>query len=215
MMNVDCEQQVEVTPDAHAVELTVWNVPPTAVAGERLVVSVGAKCSGGCNLGGRELSIFDANGAVAGAGKLGHDVCHGTEALYFAQVEVSAPLDVDSHPWQAKIAGWEGELPHVSASFPLTIRVVPTPDCEVTIKAVDREKQTPIAGARIVMHPYRAVTDDNGIAKIRMAKGLYDMLVSGAKYQPVCVSVEVTTDMITNAALDADQPWAPSDEDLT
>jgi hypothetical protein len=200
--------------EPHAVELTVWDVPSTAVAGERFAVSVGARCSAGCDLAGRELSIFDQEGSPAGTVRLGHDAWPGTEALYFAEVEARAPLDAGSHQWEAKIAGWDAELPHASGSFPLIVRVVTAPDCEVTVRAVDRKKQTPIKGARVVIHPYRAVTDDNGIAKVRVARGQYDILVSGSQYMPACASVEVTADMITSAELDADQPWASPDEDL-
>ena len=110
------------------------------------------------------------------------------------------------------MAGWDAELSHAPGSFPLVVRTVTAPDCEVTIRAVDREKQTPIKGARVVMHPYRAVTDDNGIARVRVAKGQYDILVSGSQYLPACASVEVTADMITSAELDADQPWESPDE---
>ena len=80
------------------------------------------------------------------------------------------------------------------------------------MEAIDREKQTPIKGARVVMHPYRAVTDDNGIARVRVARGHYDILVSGSQYMPACASVEVTADMMTSAELDADQMWASPDE---
>jgi hypothetical protein len=82
----------------------------------------------------------------------------------------------------------------------------------MTVRAVDREQQTPIAGARVVMHPYRAVTDDNGIARVRVARGQYDILVSGSRYLPACTSVEVTADVMTSAELDADRPWASPDE---
>ena len=201
------------TPHPHAVELTVWDVPPTTASGERFTVSVGARCSAGCDLGGRELTIFDHNGLRAGTVKLGDDVWPATEALYFAQVEVSAPLEAGSHQWKAKIAGWETEPPHTSCSFPLLVRVVPAADCVVTVKAVDKERQTPIAGARVVMHPYRAVTDDGGIARVRVARGQYDILVSGSRYLPTCVNVDVTADMISSAELDADRPWTPPDED--
>lgn len=200
--------------EPHAVELTVWDVPSTTVAGERFKFAVGARCSAGCDLAGRELSIFDQEGSPAGTVKLGHDIWPGTEALYFAEVEASAPLEAGSHQWEAKIGGWDAELPHAPGSFPLIVRVVTAPDCEVTVRAVDREKQTPIKGARVVMHPYRAVTDDNGIARVRVARGQYDILVSGSQYMPACASVEVTADMITSAELDADQPWASPDEDL-
>ena len=67
-----------------------------------------------------------------------------------------------------------------SRLVPVVVRVVSAPDCEVTVRALDREKQTPIKGARVVMHPYRAVTDENGVAKVRVARGQYDILVSGS-----------------------------------
>jgi hypothetical protein len=202
----DMKDEAEADADApHAVELTVWDVPAAAEAGERFAVSVGARCSAGCDLGGRELSLFDQEGSPAGTVKLGHAIWPGTEALYFAEVEARAPLEAGSHQWEAKIAGWDAELPHAPGSFPLIVRVVSSPDCEVTVRAVDREKQTPIKGARVVMHPYRAVTDDNGIARVRVARGQYDILVSGSQYLPACASVEVTADLITSAELDADE----------
>jgi len=144
--------------------------------------------------------------------KLGHDVWPGTEALYFAELEARAPLTTGSHQWEVKITDWDSELPHAAGSLPMVVRVVSPPDCEVTVRAIDREKQTPIKGVRVVLHPYRAVTDENGVARVRVARGQYDILVSGSQYTPVCTSVEVTADMITSAELDADQPWASPDE---
>jgi hypothetical protein len=192
--------------EPHAVELTVWDVPSTTVAGERIGISVGARCSAGCNLAGRELSLCDQKGDQLGTVKLGHDIWPGTKALHFAEIEARAPLEAGSHQWEAKMAGWDGELPHAPGSFALIVRVVTAPDCEVTVRAIDRENQAPIRGARVVMHPYRAVTDDNGIAKVRVARGRYDILVSGSHYMAACTSVEVTADLTTSAELDADQP---------
>ena len=200
------------SPNEHAVQLNVWDVPSATVAGERFRVSVGARCSAGCNLGGRELTLFDQNGSPVGTVKLGHDVWPGTEALYFAEVEARAPLAAGSHQWEAKFAGRDSEQPHATGSLPLMVRVVSAPDCEVTVKAIDRETQTPIAGARVVMHPYRAVTDGDGIARMRVAGGRYDILVSGSRYLPVRTSVEVTADVITTAQLDVDEPWASPEE---
>ncbi len=206
MMNRTRDYGREVAPEAHAVELTVWDVSPTFVAGERFAIAVGAMCSAGCDLAGRALSLCDQHGSCAGTATLGPVVWPGTKALYFAQIEAKAPLAAGSHPWEARIAGWDAEPPHAGASFPLMVRVVPAPDCEVTVSAVDRETQTPIAGARVVLHPYRAVTDERGIASVKIAKGQYDMLVSRSRYLPVCVSVEVGADMSITTALDADQP---------
>jgi hypothetical protein len=91
--------------------------------------------------------------------------------------------------------------------------VVNPPDCEITVEAVDKETQTPIKGARVVMHPYRALTDENGVARVKVAKGPYDILVSASKYVAVSTTAEVTADMITRAELDADPPWMSPDED--
>jgi hypothetical protein len=204
----------DLSSDEHLLQLTTWDVPPTVLAGERFRFSVGVKCPVGCNLAGRELAVLDQEGSGAGTAKLGHDVWPGTEALYFAVLEAGAPLTAGSHQWEARIVCGDAGAPHAAGSCSLAVRVVSAPDCEVTIRAVDREKQTPIKGARVIMHPYRAVADENGIAKVRVAKGQYQLLVSGLKYLPASISVEVTADMTTSAELDADRPWRSPDEAL-
>ena len=196
----------------HEVQLNVWDVPSAIVAGERFKFMVGVKCSAGCNLAGREFGIFDREGCHHSAANLGHDIWPGTDALYFAEVAVEAPPMAGDHHWEVRTAACCSDLPHAAGSFGVTVRVVSPPDCEVTVEAVDREKQTPIKGVRVVMHPYRATTDQNGIAKVKVTKGRYDMLVSGSKYVPVGIAVEVTTDIITRAELDVDPSWEPPDE---
>lgn len=204
--------EVDVKDEAHVTELTAWDVPSAIEAGERFRVMVGARCPAGCNLGGRELGIYDQGGACIGTAKLGSEVWPGTEALYVAEIRASAPPAAGSHQWEVKAAGWDAEAQHAAGSFPVAVRVVDAPECVVTVRAVDRETQAPIVGARVVMHPYRAVTDGSGIAKVRVAKGQYDILVSGHGHLPACTSVEVTADMASSAELDADQPWVSHDE---
>jgi len=80
------------------------------------------------------------------------------------------------------------------------------------IEAFDKEKQTPIKGAQVVMHPYRATTDENGIARVKVTKGHYDIFISAAKYVSIATSADVTADMITRADLDGDSPWVSPDE---
>ena len=196
----------------HASQLSVWDVPSAIVAGERFKFTVGVKCSAGCDLGGQGLSILDREGSLARAANFGRDIWPGADALYFAEVEAEAPQAAGDHQWEVKTAAWGLELPHADGAIAMTVRVVNPPDCEVTVEAIDREKQTPIKRARVVMHPYRATTDENGIAKVKVTKGQYDILVSGSKYVPVCTTVEVTADMITRAELDVDPPWEPPDE---
>ena len=42
------------------------------------------------------------------------------------------------------------------------------------------------------MHPYRAITDENGVAKLKVVKGSYKLLVSASKYLATSRTVEVT-----------------------
>jgi hypothetical protein len=71
----------------------------------------------------------------------------------------------------------------------------------VTVETVDKVDQTPLRGARVV-HPNRAITEDRGIAEVRVAKGAYKLFVSQARYVTFGLPVEVTADMTTRAELD-------------
>lgn len=196
----------------HASELTVWDVPPTVAAGERFTFKVGVRCSAGCCLAGQALSIVDPDGSQVAAANLAHDVWPGTDTLYVAEVAAQPPPATGTHRWEVKIAASDAELPHAAGSLTMAVRVVDPPDCEITVEAFDREQQAPIKGARVVMHPYRALTDENGVAKVKVTRGQYDILVSASKYVPISTTVDVTADMTTRAELDADHPWESPDE---
>src|SRR5215470_2451380 len=75
----------------HAASVNVWGLPSAIPAGERFSFKVGIKCSAGCKLAGRALSIVGHDGAQVAAAKLCDDVWPGTSALYFAEVEAQAP----------------------------------------------------------------------------------------------------------------------------
>jgi hypothetical protein len=204
------EARFIVTP--HEAHLSTWDVPATIVAGERFQFMVGVRCSAGCCLAGHALDVHDRDGSQIGTAHLGTEIWPGTEALYVAEVAGQAPAAAGNYQWQVKTGAWNLELPHAAGTVDVTVKVVNPPDCEVTIEAFDRETQTPIKAARVVMHPYRAITDENGVAKVKVTKGQYDILVSASKYLAVNTSVEVTADMITRAELDGEPPWEAPDE---
>jgi hypothetical protein len=206
---------VPIVVKAHDAALNVWDTPSAVVAGSRFTFRVGVRCSAGCCLGGQELAILDPQGGVqVGAVKLGNEIWPETDALYVAEVEAEAPSSTGSHQWEVRTTAWDSELPHAAGVVTVPLRVVAAPDCEVTVEAFDKEKQTPIKDARVVMHPYRAVTDENGIARVKVTKGRYDIFVSAAKYVSIATSADVTADMITRAELDGDTPWVNPEEDL-
>jgi hypothetical protein len=198
---------------AHEAALNVWDTPSAIVAGSRFKFMVGIRCSAGCCLAGQGLGVFDSEGKQVGVAKLGSEIWPESDALYVAEVEAEAPPSAGAHQWQVRTAAWDCALPHEAGAIAVSLRVVPAPDCEVTVEAFDRDRQTPIKGAHVAMHPYRAVTDENGVARVKVTKGRYDIYVSAAKYVSISTSAEVAADMITRAELDADRPWTSPDED--
>jgi hypothetical protein len=188
---------------AHAASVNVWGLPSAIAAGERFAFNVGVKCSSECKLTGRQLNIFDPAGAQVAAVSL-RDLWPGTSALYFAQVEAQAPRAIGDHRWQASIAGTQTGVPHAAGSSTFTVKVVGAPDHEVTIEAFDSETQAPIAGAHVLLHPYRAFTDANGVAKLKVVKGSYRLFVSGFNYIGYEGTLDVTADLTTRAELTAE-----------
>jgi hypothetical protein len=186
---------------AHAASVNVWGLPSAIAAGERFRFTVGIKCSAGCKLTGKQLSVFDHDGAQVGEASLLDDVWPGTSALYFAEVEAKAPLATGDQQWQVTTPGSDSGVPHAAGSFTFAVKVVRPPDYEVTVKAFDSEKQTPIKGAHVLLHPYRALTDETGVAKVKVAKGRYKLFVSGFAYIAYEDIIDVAGDITARAEL--------------
>src|SRR5262249_61747568 len=91
--------------------------------------------------------------------------------------------------------------PHAAGACTFTVKVVEPPDHEVTVEAFDSEKQTPIKGAHVLLYPYRALTDERGVAKVKVAKGRYTLFVSGFNYLGHESILDVTSDVTARAEL--------------
>jgi hypothetical protein len=189
---------------AHVTSVNVWGLPSAIATGERFSFMVGIKCSAGCKLTGGRLSIVDDEGAQIRAGSLSENLWPGTRALYFAEVEAEAPMAIGDHRWQARIPSFDPGVPHAEGAITFTVKVVGPPDHEVTVEAFDGEKQTPIAGAHVLLHPYRARTDGSGVARLKVAKGRYQLFVSGFNYIAYENIIDVAADVTTRAELMAE-----------
>jgi hypothetical protein len=97
--------------------------------------------------------------------------------------------------------GLDAGIPHVEGSTSFGVRVVSHPEHLVRVEAVDKDSQTPLSGARVVMHPYNAVTDERGVAEVRVAKGTYKLFVSLPRYLTFGLPVEVNADVTARAEL--------------
>jgi hypothetical protein len=186
---------------AHDASVNIWGMPSAVAAGEPFSFKVGIKCSAGCKLAGRQVSAFDHEGAQVGVGHLLDEAWPGTSAVYFAELHARAPRETGDYRWHVETPGSEAGVPHAAGSSAFALKVVPAPDHEVTVEAFDAEKQAPIKGAHVFLHPYRALTDDKGVARVKVAKGTYKLFVSGFNYMAYENVIDVADNVTIRAEL--------------
>ena len=198
----EASKAISFTVTPHTTRVLAWDIPSTVVAGDKFKIKVGIKCSSECKFADKAFAIYDHKGVEIASGTLSGDISPGTSGLYFATVELKAPSSADLYQWSVKSAGKDLERPHAEGAAEFSLRVVARPECVVKVEAVDRLSQEPVAGAQVALHPYRTVTDERGLAEIRVAKGAYNLFVAKSKYLTVGLPVDVTADMTTRAELD-------------
>ena len=191
----------------HTTSVAAWDVPATVVAKERFGMKVGIKCSDECPLGGMAFGVYDHEGTCVAEGTASGEVWPGTTGLYFAEVDLEAPGEEGLYTWTVRnapaAASEEGDaqIEHAGGISGFGVRVVSHPEYLVRVEAIDHDGQTPVGDARVVMHPYHAVTDARGVAELRVAKGSYTLFVSQTGYMIWGVPVEVAADVTTKAEL--------------
>ncbi len=193
---------ISITVKAHTTHVAAWDAPSAVVAGERFKIKVGIKCSSECDPTNRSFGIYDHEGKQTASSTLSGDRWPGTAGLFAAEVELEAPPREGLYTWTVRTAGSENGLPHAEGIFSFGVRVVGHPDYVVTVEAVDKDSQAPLSGARVVMHPYNAVTDERGVAEVHVAKGAYTLFVTQTNYLTFGQPVEVTADMKTRVELE-------------
>jgi hypothetical protein len=201
--------------EAHATRIVVWDMPTAVECGALLRLKVGVKCVAECCAAGWRVGIRDAEGRGIATAAVGDSPWTGTSALYYAEIELRAPGTVGVHAWEAFLEpgpAASDRPPHIAASVAINVRAVPPPECLVKVVAFDATSGMPVRGARVVVHPYRAVTDAEGVAELRVPKGAYRLFVSGRHYFPFRSDGEIRADVTIRADLDVDR--GPSDAEL-
>jgi hypothetical protein len=182
----------------HETSLAVWDIP-TAAAGERFSVKIGAKSEAGCTMTGCRIEVADGDGAVVASERLGDTPWLGTDALFWAEVELSAPAEPGTAGFSARFDAEQLDEPHQSAALTFNVPVVARPDHTVTVKVTaDGE---PVEQAYIRLGPYRSVTDAAGRAAIKAAKGTYELVVWKTGYDAPVTPLAVEAD--DTVAIDA------------
>ncbi len=188
---------------AHSSTVLAWDVPSAIVVGTRFRLTIGIKCSSECDLTNRAFGIHDHDGVSVATATLG-GLLPDTAALYGAEVELEAPAVEGLFRWSARIQGSDVGIPHAGGSIDFGVRVVGLPRHLVTVEAVDRATGATLEGARVVMHPYHAATDDRGIAEVQVATGAYTLFVTRPGYLTFGLPLEVSADITARAELDVE-----------
>ncbi len=177
---------------AHDTSLAVWGVPSPIVMNHPFRIHVGATCSAGCDLRGKEIEICDETGANMARGNLGDTPWDGTRALYWTEVGLTAPGREGGTSWSIRFAATELRLPHDEASARFGFETVKPPQYTVTVKVVQKDDGTPIEDAQVRLGVYFAYSDETGFARVAMPRGTYelDLLKTGYETSPRVLDVD-------------------------
>ena len=201
--------------EAHTTRVVVWDVPVAVEPGAAFHIKVGVKCAAECSSAGRRFEIRDDEGRAVASGSVGEAPWPGTSSLQYADVELRAPSVEGLHACEACVAAAveeAGGAAHEAASARFQIRAARAPECRLKVIAVDARSRAPVPGAKVVVHPYHALTNAEGIAELRVPKGAYRLFVSGRDRFPFRSDGEIDSDVTIQAELDED--FGPSDAEL-
>lgn len=201
--------------DVHSLSLVVFDLPPAVAAGEKFRLRLGIKCAEGCRPRDWTAAVHDRTGARLATASFGDTVWPGTEALYVAEVELTAPSSEGLYAFEARSGPPEGDaeaghLAATAASFEL--RVAPPADCRLRVVAVERGSETPVRNAKVVVHPFLARTDEHGVAELELPRGAYRLFVTGRDFFPYRHESKLDSDQTVRAELVPDP--GPSDAEV-
>jgi hypothetical protein len=180
---------------AHDTSLAVWGVPSPIVIDHPFRIHVGATCTAGCDLKGKEIQICDESGDSIARGKLGETPWDGTRALYWTEVDLVAPAKEGATSRSISFAPTELHLPHGGASARFGFETVRRPQHSVTVKVVQKEAGTPVEDAQVRLGVYFASSDQTGLARVAIPQGTYDLDVLKTGYEADSRVLDVNGDL--------------------
>ena len=189
------------TVKSHTTSMAIWDVPSPIAVGAKFRLKVGVKCSAECSLHTKKIEIYNGEGTGVATGTLGAAPWPGTNALYWAEVELEAPSAEACYTWTVSFPKPDLGLPHEGSAGTFTFATTKPPEHRVTVEVIDKDKKTPVKGAQVVLYPYRGCTDDAGVTRVYVPKGEYKVRVFKDDYADFQTSIEVTGSVALKAEL--------------
>jgi hypothetical protein len=179
----------------HMTSMAVWDVPTPVVLGASLDIKIGAKCDAQCSMEGQKFAVYDHEDVKVASGTLGGDPWPRATALYWTELQLQAPKAEGLYRWTVKLEEPDLPLAHQVTSYSFVFRTVKQPERVVTVKVLDTETREPVEEAVVLLHPYRAKTDVNGLARIEVAQGEYELNVTKGNYGLFQLNLTVDRDV--------------------
>ena len=190
-----CSLALTINTIPHGTSLAVWDIPSPVLVGQPFTIKIGAKSAANSDLKGLDIAVHDASGAIAARGRLRETPFPGTAALYWDEVELTAPAEEGLNKWSVRFAAEGLALPHDGTGAEFSAMVSRPPEHRLTVKVVEQKSKEPIADVQVRLGPFRGTTDPAGIAEVMMPKGTYDLHVWKAAYEAPGRPVEIKGDL--------------------
>ena len=179
----------------HPTSLAVWDCPSPVVIGETFRLKVGLQCSAGCaTLRTEQIEIHDEADAVVAGATLSATPWPQTDALYWAEVTVTAPDRIGQHTWTVKFSPSQQPLPHSEAAFAFGFITDSPPEHVVIVEVVEEGTEKPLENARLRLGAYRQSTDATGLTQFAVPRGEHELSIWMAGYAASARTLDVRSD---------------------
>ena len=181
--------------EAHRTSLAIWDVPSPVVIGESFAAKIGAKCTEGCDLQGRRIEIFDGSGDRLTTAEFREGFWPGSDALYWTEVELVAPVAEGVVAWSVGFPVADLELPHEHASSSFSFAATKPPKHRLTVEVVEMGSTVPVPDAAVSLGAYRASTGASGRSIVSVAEGTYELVIWKVGYEAPARALDVSKDL--------------------
>jgi hypothetical protein len=183
---------------AHKTSMAVWDVQSPVAAGRLFSAKIGVRCTASCALTGEVVRVLDEHGTCVGRGPLGPVPWPGTDALYWAEVELTAPSALAADGLTVRRAALTTDaiaVPHEPVDASFTFMATRPPDHCVTVSIVDRATGVGLADVEVWVGRYALMTDPAGTARAEVPSGAYEISMRRDGFSAEPIQVEVGEDV--------------------
>ncbi|MEW6670908.1 MAG: hypothetical protein AB1427_04345 [Thermodesulfobacteriota bacterium] len=205
VLHQECSAPVAFVVRPHGTGIAVWDIPSPVAFGAEFKIKAGVKCAAECNLSGSPIEIYNHEGVCVASGELGSVPWPDSNALYWAEVGLKAPVAEGVYNWTVKFSEPGLEPAHEKAADTFAFATARPPEHLVTVKVVDKTTLKPLEQAIVTLRangsPYINRTDDSGVASLHVPGDEYTLYVLNEDYKDFQATARIAGDVAIEAGL--------------